>query len=172
VFLHISSRLQHLFEVSEMQAGPSKESVQNTAKFALEPSPQLDRFDIISREIGRPLSSASVSSRERPGERRRPISIAGQEFSYEIIGHSGATQSPTSAYYSAEQLRSRKLYSYEKLWRNNFILTLGKWFHRTTLSIFPTNISGRWWRCPRLLSTDHSESSHGQSGRYRAEQSG
>lgn len=126
MFLRISPRLQHLFEVSEMQAGPSKESAQNAAKFAPEPSPQLDRFEIISREIGRPLSSASVSSIERPRERRRPKSIAGQEFSYEIIGRSSETQSPTSAHHSAERLRSGKLYSYEKIWRNNFILTLGK----------------------------------------------
>jgi hypothetical protein len=122
-------------EALEIQAEPSRERVPNIAKFAPEPSPQLDKFERLSKEIGRPLSPASASSREKP----RSKSTDGQEFSYQVIGSPNETQSPTSAYFSAERLRNSKRHSYVKTWRSHFTLTLGKWLSPRTLPLLLLN---------------------------------
>jgi hypothetical protein len=112
--------------MSQIQAGPSTEHAKSR-KLAPGSSLQLDIFERISREHGRPLSSSSTNSRDRRRNCRRSQSIDGKEFSYGIIGAPNENQSPTNAFFSAEQLKSRKLRNYVRIWRRNFILTLG-WF--------------------------------------------
>jgi hypothetical protein len=117
--------------MSQTEAGPSAEHTKSR-KLAPVSSSQLDKFERLSREHGRPLSSSSTNSRDRHRNHRRSQSTEGQEFSYAKIGAPNETQSPTSALFSAERLKSRKLRDYVRIWRSNYILTLG-WF---TFSLF------------------------------------
>lgn len=115
--------------MSSSQAGSSTEVIAAHPIATAEIAAPDDRPVRLSRD--HPLSSGSTGSNEQG--HRKHLSVDGRELSYLRKVTTGESESPTKAIQSAEQLRSRKLFQYIKIWRSNYVLTLG-----TLVSLHPS----------------------------------